>query len=566
MGKLSMTVKATKKDALWRMLPVLGLAVAHSSFANSVDLSPEAMPLLAELRGDGDNLPVIHEKKSLEECIEIALDNNRKRPASRFSIAIAEAQHRQAMAGFWPQLNLKGMTNLRSEEMNFLMPETHLGIPAINVAVPESTFDIPAMAVTTSPTAITIPAGAFGNPVPLQLPVGAQQVNVPASQLKVPAQNFTVPAQDFRVPEQDITVADRTTYGALLDLKWLILDGGGRRHLRTQAKQAIRAAREDARRTDLEIIHDVKRMFHGASLAARVERIGNDTLERMQTTLEITEQLFEGGSMTVTKTDYLRNKIIVENIRMIVEKLSMNRELAQSALVHAMGLSWKSSVEPKGESIGFKPYTGELGKLIGDAYEGSTDWRKLEIGLTAAEAKVKEAKSEFAPKVAITGNAHYFENGIDTGAATDQNLQAWNIGVGVELPLFRGFLTKNRVDEAKARLALLKEQKVLLREGLALQIKQLYLDLKSMQRQEEISQVAEATATENRDLSERGYRADLIEVNDVFQSQLFESFIQASRLKLQYEHTVSRAKLDLLIGRDLFESDTRKASLASSAK
>jgi outer membrane protein TolC len=45
---------------------------------------------------------------SLNDCLRIAMEKNHSRPASQFAVAIAEAQHRQALAAYWPQINANG--------------------------------------------------------------------------------------------------------------------------------------------------------------------------------------------------------------------------------------------------------------------------------------------------------------------------------------------------------------------------------------------------------------------------------------------------------------------------
>src|ERR1035438_6607461 len=45
---------------------------------------------------------------SLEQCLHMAMEKNHQRPASQFALAMAEAQHRQALAGYWPQITSKG--------------------------------------------------------------------------------------------------------------------------------------------------------------------------------------------------------------------------------------------------------------------------------------------------------------------------------------------------------------------------------------------------------------------------------------------------------------------------
>ena len=125
------------------------------------------------------------------------------------------------------------------------------------------------------------------------------------------------------------------------------------------------------------------------------------------------------------------------------------------------------------------------------------------------------------------------------------------VGFGVEIPLFTGFRTKQRVAEAKARLAQIKAQKSMLREGLALKIKSLFLTIEQIEAQEAISQDAVAAATENRSLTERAYRNDLIEAKDVFEAQMMEAMVKARRYKYHYDQVSTVAGLDLVIGRDV---------------
>ena len=45
---------------------------------------------------------------TLEAGIQTAPENNRRRPAAQFPGDMAEAQHRQTLAGYWPQINFRG--------------------------------------------------------------------------------------------------------------------------------------------------------------------------------------------------------------------------------------------------------------------------------------------------------------------------------------------------------------------------------------------------------------------------------------------------------------------------
>jgi outer membrane protein TolC len=154
----------------------------------------------------------------------------------------------------------------------------------------------------------------------------------------------------------------------------------------------VEATKQAARRTDLHIIYDVKRMYYGAVLSGFLHRIGEEVLLRLNATLELTERLYKKGSGTVTKADYLRNKVIVESIRSAVVGLESNREISKAALLNTMGLSWDADYDILETEIPFNPYSMDLELLVSNSYVFNPDWRQLLDGLKVAKEKIKEEK------------------------------------------------------------------------------------------------------------------------------------------------------------------------------
>ena len=216
-----------------------------------------------------------------------------------------------------------------------------------------------------------------------------------------------------------------------------------------------------------------------------------------------------------------------------------------------MGLSWRSEMRPRDTRLRFEPTNFDLEALVSDLYAFNPDWRQLEIGIDAAEAEVRKEKSGLYPMVAFIGNLHAVETDHDIGYATDSNLNAWNAGIGVEMPLWDGLLTYQRIQEAKARLGQIREQRIIMKEGMATKLKTLVIRLDAMQAQEQHAAASERSATENRELTEKAYRNDLIEADKVFQAQIMEAVTQARRLKLRYDHQVQKAKIDFTVGHDI---------------
>lgn len=467
---------------------------------------------------------------SLEECLRTAMENNRRRPASRFAVAMAEAQHRQALAGYWPQVNAKAGWMRLDEAPNFIFPETMMVIPPQTVSVPAGT------------AIVTIPAGAFAPgfpPSPIQMPVS------------FPGQTITSAAQAFAIPAQNTKFLERTTYVASGSLAWLLFDGGMRKGYREQALGAVQAAQAEVRRNDLEITDSVVRLYYGAVLARQLRQVGEDTLSRMEVTLELTESLYKNGAGKVNKTDYLDNQVMVETLRSTVAMLAKNEAAAEAALAYTVGLPWSATVRPSAESLPYQPFAGDLEELVSAAYQFNPDWARLEAGLRALEAGVVTARSGYYPKIALTGKLHRWWNGYTVGLATGTNKAGWTIGAGAEIPIFDGFLTRNKVAEAQARVAKLKEEKLLLREGIGLQLRDLFLALGAAAKAYSASQRAMTAAQENRDLTSRAYQNELIETEKVIRAQLFEALMTAQHLKTRYDHLAIESQVSLIVGREM---------------
>jgi outer membrane protein TolC len=435
---------------------------------------------------------------TLDDCLQQALEHNHLRPASQYAVAIAEAQHRQALSAYWPQFNATGGYKLNDEDPNYIFPSSTI---------------------------------ALGGSIDVSIPgVG------------------TFPVSEMEIPEQDVKLMDKESWVASLETTWLLYDGGMRRGYSEQTSGLVEMAKQQARRTDLEIIDTVKRYYYGAVLAKQLHIIGKQTFERMEATLSLTETMYKEGSGTVKKTDWLDNKIMVETIRSMVAQLEKNELLSQAALANAIGLPWHISAVPTDTELPFTPLANQLNEMVSSAYQFSPDWGVIEAAIRAAEGAIMTAKSGHSPQIGFSGELYKWWNDYDGGLATAENEEGWKVGVGVTIPLFSGGLTRHKVAEAKARVAQLKEQKFLLKEGIGLQLRDAFLSLTAAEKTYKATQSAMSAATENRDLNTRAYQHSLVETEKVIRAQLIEALMSAQHYKSRYDHIALQSKLNLIVG------------------
>lgn len=505
------------KLSSWTLLLVLSLIGTGRRTAQSAEsaapLSDKAT-VVAEMSEGSQTIT-----RTLDECLAEAMANSRRRPASRYAVAMAEAQHRQALAGYWPQIGLKGGYQRTDEAANFLFPASQFRVPAGNTLI-------------TVPAQLVNPAAPPGATIQLPVATAEQAVSIPA---------------------QDVKLMDPDNFSVGLNATWLLWDGGMRKGYREQTEGLVEMMKHESRRTDLEVADSVKRMYFGSILAAKLHQVGTETLARMEATLSLTETMYKEGSGRVKKTDWLDNKVMVESLRSMIALLEKNRLMAQAALANTMGLPWNSSVQPAEAEMPFSPFLGKLEKLVGTAYQFNPDWAKVEAGLHAAEGAVRTAKSGHLPKLALMGEVHKWWNDYDAGLATRENEEGWSVGVGVEIPIFSGFATKNKIAETRARVSKIREEQILLKEGIGLQVKDTFLSLSAAEKSHQATLDAMKAAEENRDLNTRAYQSELVETEKVIRAQLMEALMSAQHHKARYDHLALQSQLMLVVGSEVLK-------------
>jgi outer membrane protein TolC len=186
------------------------------------------------------------ETLTFEQCLERALKTNRTRKISQFEVELAEAQHREALSGYWPQISAKAGVQRSDQPINLLFPSLEVPVPAEHIPVAGGA------------ALVTIPANAFGPGFP------PSNVSLPVS---YPGQIINTPAQNLGVSAQNIKLLDRDLASGRLDVTYLLYDGGMRRGLREQSAAGVDAMLAESKRTDLAVADSVCRMYWSAVMA-----------------------------------------------------------------------------------------------------------------------------------------------------------------------------------------------------------------------------------------------------------------------------------------------------------
>ncbi len=424
---------------------------------------------------------------TLEEAITTALTNSYKQKISQLDQAIAKARYNQALSRNYPILDISALANKRDDEL-----------------VDEVNDDIVVK----------------GLPTPMSV-------------------SYTH------------VVIGTDTALATADLKYALYTGGKLSALQEQASQGMHYAEESSKLTEDEIIFHIKKYYAASALSEELLELTQETVDRMEAIKDITEAFYQGESLSVKKTDYLRTKMMLFTMQSLLEEMKEKVALSKSALLFEMGEEQDREIQLSTKSLHVKSVPKSLQMYYEVMYLNSHQLKQVQIGLKVRDAQIEEAKSEYLPSLGLYANAITLYNNHDGGIINSRNNDSWNVGIGLRYNLFSGGLTQYRVEEAKAEKLKLEAQSNYLKSGLSLQAKKAFLSLKKSINQGNILEEAVAVSAENSSLNFRAYQEDMVLTKDVIEAQIFESITKASYYKAIYEAFVSKSELDYIIGKSL---------------
>jgi outer membrane protein TolC len=480
------------------------------------------LPLVVGVSQAADATPAA---LTLEQAVQTALRNHRSLKVSAADVALAEAQFQQAMAAFRPRIDLEAGFQRADQDRTFTFAGT-IQTPAMDIGA--------ALGPVLGPLIGGLP------------PASQQQIGAALAQ-----GGATLPSQSIPM-NIEVKMFDRDVTRAAINLTYPLYTGGKKEAVTALASTGVDLARQAHRKTELDVVRDVSRYYHGAQLARQMLQLTSDTLERFQALDDLTGRLFQNASLKVKRTDYLRSKTTTALVRSAWQEATYGHTMARLALANAMGLPPGSTPTLAPPSPALPPeLNAQLDQLVSDALTHNPDKQRLELAIEASTHQIAEAKSEFMPMVGLEASVYQVRNAYHDGLFNAANRNGWTLGIGMKWNLFDGGLARASVDGAQARKIRLESQRMLLDQGLALQVRDDVMRIQRSRDQLVEMEKAQALAQDNRKLHVRAYQEELVDTKDVIEAQLVESFTSASLYRARYELQNALADLDYHVGRAL---------------
>ncbi|HSW30330.1 MAG TPA: TolC family protein [Longimicrobiales bacterium] len=258
----------------------------------------------------------------------------------------------------------------------------------------------------------------------------------------------------------------KNTYVATLSLTQPLYVGGKVGAALKVAEHYRAAARSQVTETEDDLVLQVRAAYLSASLAGRLAHIARESRRIAADHYRQVEDFREAG--TASEFDLLRARVDLENRDPVVVQAENGESLALLELKRLVNIPPEQPLR----------LTSELDPSLVEVDESELHRLVLQRPILQAaenavgmrEQAVRIAKGDRLPTVAFQGNMGWqgFPDNALPPAWGDWR-KDWSAGIAVSLPLFDGFRTRGRIDQAQADLRVAHVEEAQLKEGLALQ-------------------------------------------------------------------------------------------------
>jgi outer membrane protein len=314
-------------------------------------------------------------------------------------------------------------------------------------------------------------------------------------------------------------------------------------YMGSRIKAGIESAQylEEATKLDADhdregVIQNTINQFANLYKARSSVNIVRDNLAQSRQRVTDFSNLEKNGLLA--RNDLLKAELEASNIELSLLDAENNRKLANVSLNLTLGLPEKTELVPDSGSL---QSTGDLKNL--DEYEllaiqNRKDIQSLTYHRKAAQAGIKQAKSDYYPNLALTGG--YIALDVPNFITVTN---AFTIGAGVKYSLSSLWKTDAKVQQAKAREKEVEANEELLGDNIRLEINQAYENYLLSKKKIEVYAQAIDQATENYKITKNKYENSLVTTTDLLDADVSSLLANLNYAQAKADAVVAYNKL-----------------------
>ncbi|HEX6437773.1 MAG TPA: TolC family protein [Candidatus Binatia bacterium] len=334
------------------------------------------------------------------------------------------------------------------------------------------------------------------------------------------------------------------TYASQANLNLTLYNFGKREGTVQAARETVDATREDFSTTTQDIVLSIKQAYYIYLGTQALVNVSQETVRNRELLVRQAQGFYEVG--TRARIDVARAEANLYTARADLIASENSVKIAWVTLRNAMG-SPRLPEQPVAQDSPEVELTMNLAGARTIAFDNRTELRSFEAQRRASDQLIATARRGHLPDVVF--DAFYGRRNSSGGGESTFPLQpAWQAQVSLNIPIFDGFRTTNRVEETLHNYYNIRAQEEERRQQIALEVEQSYLRVVETQERINATESATRAAKENLDLAQGRYQVGVGSIIEVTDAETLYTDAQTNYVRTLYDYRIADAQLARAMG------------------
>ncbi len=325
----------------------------------------------------------------------------------------------------------------------------------------------------------------------------------------------------------------------------LSLFRGGQDYQASKAAElGIDAAEFERSSVHNALIEAVTSSYYAYLAAQEAHKVAQDSISAITSQIKQTKLKYDAG--TVLKSDVLSLEVQLAEAQNAEIRTANSIELAKTSIANLLGLSSDQAftVAPSSSLLTQPKLTASFNDLLELAMVQRPEIKAAAKQVEIAQLKLKSEQGAYLPKA--DAYVSYGQNSQSPGFSSNKdNVTA---GVMVEMDLFSGFNTQQRVSAAERKAAEARETERKTRLAIEQEVKIAFLKLEEALARLHVTEASVLAANEAFRLVTEERRAEVVTVTRYIESEVARNKTQANTIAAHYDALSAEAALKKAIG------------------
>ena len=326
----------------------------------------------------------------------------------------------------------------------------------------------------------------------------------------------------------------------------LTLYNFGKREGNVQAaRETLDATKQDYETTNQDTILAIKQAYYVYLGSQALVNVRKDTVRNRDLLVRQARGFYEVG--TRARIDVARAEANLYTAQADLIAAENAVKVAWVTLRNAMG-SPRLPEQPVAEDSPETVFSMNLAGARNVAFDSRTELKSFDAQRRASDQLIAVARRGHLPDLifdASYGRRHVSDQ---KGLNTFPLQPTWSVQLSLNIPIFDGFRTTNRVEETLHNYYNVKAQEEDRRQQIALEVEQSYLRVVETQERIKATDSAAKAAKENLDLAQGRYQVGVGSIIEVTDAETLYTDAQTTYIRTIYDYKIADAQLARAMG------------------